>query len=272
FARTILTQAAVASGNGALLLARGDHIFNALLYRNACLGEGVGTRVLSQNLLTYGWYNAQLAREPDPIRIPASHLPWHAPPGNGGYSMRQFLELNQNRPIYLVNGFNTWDLSLREAHQTWPVGTIERVYPLQALPDFEHWRREDQKALAAWDWRQALPHAKGTWEYELQHQYWHTRHLAANRLVSRAMAGDHPGKARELDEALQIYENLLTDLPGREEKVIFKNLGVAYQASIPLRPDAGAKALAAWKRFVQESGPGDPDPDLPHIKSLISGR
>ena len=101
--------------------------------------------MLSQNLLTYGWYNAQLAREPDPIRIPASHLPWHAPTRQRRLLDAAVFELNQNRPIYLVNGFNTWDLSLREAHQTWPVGTIERVYPLQALPDFEHWRREDQK-------------------------------------------------------------------------------------------------------------------------------
>ena len=224
--------------------------------------------MLSQNLLTYGWYNAQLAREPDPFE--SRQVTSLARPTRQRRLLdAAVLELNQTGPS-TSSMVSTPGTCRSGAHQT--ACRDDRTRNPQALPDFEHWRREDQKALAAWDWRQALPHAKGTWEYELQHQYWHTRHLAANRLVSRAMAGDHPGKARELDEALQIYENLLTDLPGREEKVIFKNLGVAYQASIPLRPDAGAKALAAWKRFVQESGPGDPDPDLPHIKSLISGR
>ncbi len=266
FAEYVLKQ--LDTGRQSLLLVRGD-IFFSIIYRKACLDEGRDAVILSQSLMTYPWYGPHLRANQSGLLIPNSELLWLTPAGGGGYTMRQFLELNGNFDIYLLNGYYSQDRTLLDYFQIWPSGFLEKLHPYQSPPDYATWRNHDARAVSGWDWKQLSKYPPGSWEYELLNQYWSTRHLSANRILDHANSQRPPDFA-EVREAIQIYETLLGDLPGRGEKVIYKNIGIAYMSLIRTDPNAEIKMVNAWKRFIAESDPNDPDPDLPKIRGILN--
>lgn len=239
---------------GAILLVTSDEAIGSVRYVGLVEGLRPDVRVIPTGQLTSQWLRPFAERHLPGVVLPA-----------GGFTARQFIDANIGAsPIFLLNKI-PWLETLEEAYRPWPVGLADQVLPRPVEPDPGAWVRDAGASFRRFDTAPAGRFTEGSWEAYLADNYW-----KQYRRFSRAVVGVAAPRAQDKVAARAVVEALEPLAAGdpHPEPIVFKNLGVALQRLSDSEPDARAKMVLYWRRYLVE-GPAD-DPDRTAIGRAVA--
>jgi len=71
--------------------------------------------------------------------------------GPRGYNMKQILDGNPRRPMFVIDKLNAWDDSWSRGYNLVSYGLVPALVPDGQRPSFEEWATRDSKAMANYD-------------------------------------------------------------------------------------------------------------------------
>jgi hypothetical protein len=221
------------------------------------------TRVVPAGQFTSPWFRAYAARRWPDLVLPPDR-PGARARGEAAFSFRELLDANQGRfPVYVCNRV-PWLQSLEEAYALWPVGLVERVRPKGEAPALVELVAEAEASFARFDVSRAETYPPGTWEEGIADAYWKQYDRLGLNVAS--LAARQPPDQESREATVRVFETLANRHPS-PPPAVFKNLGVAYRSLAATHPEAPAKMLAAWKRYLMVAPASDAD--LPTIRALV---
>jgi hypothetical protein len=241
----------------AILLVRGDLPSNAVRYVQRAEGFRPDVIVLDQEMLTRGWYVAQMARRHPRVVFPGTHYDPAAP---DGFSLASFVSANPApKAIWLYPEPKPGDPSVAQLTIR-PEGLDQSVHGAGAQPpDLEAWDRNSTAVLKQLE-AQFAPlcgeFPPGAWEHVVGLDYWSALHRHALAWLRIAFA--NPGADAPLQYAQAAYEAFVTHAPG-PIWYAWKNLALIYERLAVQNPNFRPQAANAWRRFLEQAPANDPD-------------
>jgi dolichyl-phosphate-mannose-protein mannosyltransferase len=237
----------------AVLLTQGDHIIGVLRYLQLVDGLRPDVSVLDEALLAFTWSPRWVHTNFADVVLPKNGV--YSP---GGYMMKDFFDANSGRrPLFVVNGLKSWDNSVGNDYQFWPVGFSTMIVPTNTEPDLTRWAEANRQTFSEFDWQTAQRYASGSWEALVREQYWRgLQHFAMQTLT---LAVRDPAAHREqLVDAINWLKMATENNPNPDPR-LFKNLGIAYQQLAPFDSTAVEPMVTAWRKYLALVSPGAPD-------------
>jgi hypothetical protein len=258
----------------AVVVTMGDHVTGAVFYFREVEKLRPDVIHLDQQLLGYRWYcDRALRRHPDLVMPAGVYLP-------GGFTIKQLMDANRNRPLVVLDRLGTWDESWKDGYKLATTGLTHPLVPADRFPAFEQWAERDRQAMAAYNPVPALLFPAGSWEQMLGE-------LALNMQTSRAHLalvyshdmGNADAPARL---AVKLIEQVvgwaggspalsLVAAPGLPSldlhSAIFKDLGIGYEILSHIDPTFAPRTVKAWELFVANAPATDSD--LPAARAYL---
>ncbi|HEU5197444.1 MAG TPA: DUF2723 domain-containing protein, partial [Methylomirabilota bacterium] len=235
-----------------LLLVSGDDLIGSVRYLQHVERLRPDVRALPTGLVPLPWFRTLAA-----ATIPDLVLP------PGGFTFRQFLDVNlPRRPVVIANRM-PWLRTLEETYTLWPRGLVEQVLPKGQEPELAPWARANEESFARFDPAPTEAFPVWSWERGLGTTYWKEYDRFATALV-RLAARRHDDVAAQ-ETTVRVLERLAAR-PG-VPPVVLRNLGVAYQLLARTKPEARAPMVAAWRRYLATNPTNDPA--LGDIRRLV---
>lgn len=227
-----------------LLFTNGDYIIGPIRYLQTIEQFRADVKVIQFGLLSYPWSKRWAnANFPDLV-IPKKEM-YVAK----GYTMREFLELNLSKQaIFVINGYEAWDTSLKELYQNWPWGLSWRVVPSHDPLPFEVWESASQSAFSQVKLPEIQKYEDGTWEYYVQATYWMDYQYYASYVLKTAF--DLQDDPRWIQKGIDGLEKASHFKLIEKDADLYKNLGLGYQHLIQKSPTAEVGMLKAWKHYL----------------------
>ena len=247
---------------GSLLITKGDLITSTLRYLQLAEGMRNDVRVVDQELLAMPWDRPRIeALYPD-VRLPG------APAADGAayvFLIRELVDLNIARfPILTCGGLRQGDNSLAATYSSWPLGLCEQLHPRSERVSIDGWVADSQAALPHIEFGDHV-RAPGSWEDVVWGDYWVTRLMRANTLIS--VAGHDETRRGYIAHAAEILEDVLRRNPAQAPDV-YKGLAIARgRAGLIETPDDRRKTAEAWRNYLRVAPKSDPQ--LPDIEKEI---
>lgn len=226
-----------------VLLITGDDLIGSVRYLQQVDGLRPDVRVLPTGLVPLPWFRRVAAATMPDVTLPP------AP-----FTFREFVDANlPHRPVVVCNRM-PWLRTLEEAYALWPRGLVEEVLPREREPEIERWAREVETSFARFDPARTEAFEPWTWERGLGTIYWKEYERFGTALV-RLAARRHDDAVVQ-DTTVRVLERLATrpSVP----PVLWRNLGVAYQFLARTRPEARARMVTAWRRYLATNPASDP--------------
>jgi hypothetical protein len=249
---------------GALVWTKGDLVINVMRYLQQCEGQRPDVRVIDRELFRRRWMK-RLAnyRFPD-VSVPG---PFYGP-GINGYDAKQFFDANANQ----FKIFLSLDTDVFESDRSWdkdymmrPLGSFRELVPKQAAIEPQVYVKESEEMLPVLNLRLLERYPVGSWENVVLEDYWNTRLIRANFLISYATS--HGNNRLMLEAGSTALEDLISRQP-YPDPFLFKRLGLAYKKLAVYDPAYGDKMKVTWQRYL-ETGPPSDDPDLVEIRKAV---
>ena len=250
----------------AIVVTMGDHVTGAVFYFHEVEKLRPDVIHLDQQLLGYRWYcDRALRRHPDLVMPAGVYLP-------GGFTIRQLMDANRNRPLVVLDRLGTWDESWKDGYKLATTGLTHPLVPADRFPAFEQWAERDRQAMANYDPVPALLFPAGSWEQMLGE-------LALNMQTSRAhlalvYSHDMGNADTPARLAVKLIEQVVgwaggspalsiaaaPGLPSIElHSAIFKDLGIGYEILSHIDPTFAPRTVKAWELFVANAPATDSD-------------
>jgi hypothetical protein len=268
-------QAAFASlPKDAIVITMGDHVTGAVFYFHEVEKLRPDVIHLDQQLLGLRWYCERARRRHPDLVVPAGvYQP-------GGFTIKQLMDGNRNRPLVVLDRLGTWDESWKDGYRLATTGLTHPLVPADRYPSFEQWAERDRQAMANYDSKTALLYPIGSWEQMLGelvlNQQAARAHLA---LVYGHDAGNVEAPARLAVNLLEQVVRLAGGLPALSipaepgvptieiHASILKNLGIGYEILSHTDPTFAPRIAKAWEIFVSKAPATDPD--LPAARAYL---
>ena len=191
---------------GALLIARGDLIVNAIRYLQVAERTRPDVRVVADGFLAFPWGRQRVAQMHPDVVIPGEVM---APTG---VDPVRLIEANLDRfPVLLCGGIEDTNRAVAARYVLWPLGLCQLVQapgaPVDA-PAIEHWIAESEAALPTLP---TGPHPPGSWEDVVYRDDWTARQLRSLKLME--LAGHDPLRRGYLELAAKILEGIVAGEP-----------------------------------------------------------
>jgi Protein of unknown function (DUF2723) len=270
FARTTLTSLAP----NAIVITTGDHVGGAFSYLHDVEQLRPDVVHLDRELLSFAWYCQRKRRAYPDLVLPDAGY------SQQGWNIRQLLEGNPTRPVFVVDKLDTWDTSWQTAYRLVPQGLVHALVPTSRRPSFEEWTIADRRALVGYDVLPALRSHTNSWEQELGRLVLTTQGMRAQVALAYSLdRGKDPSAARV---CVSLIEDLIgktggdskLNIPGQSASPTFevsagawKDLGVCYEILSRVEPSYGARVPVAVERFAERAAPDDAD--LPAARRFL---
>jgi hypothetical protein len=272
--RDFVSAALASLPNNAIVVTIGDHLTGAVFYFHEVEKLRPDVIHLDEQLLGFRWYCERVVRRHPDLAIPAGvYLP-------GGFTIKQVLDANRNRPLAVLDRLGTWDESWKDGYKLATTGLTHPLVPADRFPTFEQWAERDREAMAHYDPLPALLFPKGSWEQMLGELALNTQAARAQLalLYSHSM-GDAEAPARW---AVDLLEEVVRRAGGSPalgipaeprlralefNPTIFKNLGIGYQVLSHFDPTYAPRTVKAWDLFAAMAPATDPD--LPAVRAYL---
>ncbi len=260
-----------------LMTNMGDDVTGAAFYLHEVEKLRPDVIHLDPSYLGSPWYVARQRRLHRDVLLPDGEY------GRHGWNIKQLLEANPDRSIYVVGHMDEWDQSWQDGYRFIPYGLVHALVRANLVPSYESWERRDREALGVYDVAPALHAAEGSWENGLAQRVLDAQvgraHLA---LVYGSQRRDNLEMARR---ARSLLEDVLASSGGDEElgiaakpgvrqlptsSELWKNLGLAYQALSVVDEGYVARFAVTCHRFVERADASDPD--LPAARKYLERR
>ena len=254
---------------GSLLITRGDLWNNILRYVQQCEGVRRDVCLLDLELLKGAWSKPLVTRYYPNIVIPGeAYGPSDAAPYPGNYSLEDLVRANiLDLPVSMCRLRRGEPLRWPGAYETRPYGLVFRVLPEGTSLDVQTYLEEHNRALgrftSAWFEDQVK---RGKWERIIANYYCAAQDHAAEVVVRHAKQHGNPPKL--LWVAAEIVEDLVQVHP-QPDPVTLKNLGIIYFRLSDTDSSVRPRMVDAWRRFLAEAAPGDPDREK--IREIVYG-
>jgi hypothetical protein len=214
-----------------------------------------------------------LRRYPDLVIPTGVYLP-------GGFTIKQLMDANHNRPMVVLDHLETWDQSWKDGYKLATSGLTYPLVPPDRYPTFKQWAALNQQAMGSYDPRPALRFPEGSWERMLGE-------LALNMQAARGqlalLYGSEMNNAAEPARwAVDQFEQVVRLAGGSRElgippepglrplpihPTLYKQLGIGYEAISRTDPAFLPRTTKAWQLFLAQA-PAD-DTDLPAIRTYL---
>ncbi|XP_029972209.1 transmembrane protein 260 [Salarias fasciatus] len=266
FGREILA----AAPPDAIILTRGDLPGNAMRYLHYCRGARPDVRLVDQEMMTYSWYVARLARHHPGVRFPGRRWDPARPEDEDTFSLEQFLSHNTGRPVLACIGLNEGDPSWERSFSRWPLGVCDYLVPVQTQFHPEEWSRRTHNL---YNWSE--PHNSfhpSSWERVANEEMWQARMKTAFFLFDLAERMQGEGRARLFELSYTLYKEIVeahSDYPPNWDK----NLALACERLLRSgHPGYSADGLLAcsvrhFSLYLQKDAS---DPQTPAIRAAVS--
>jgi len=258
----------------AIVVTMGDHVTGAVFYFHEVEKLRPDVIHLDQQLLGFRWYCDRARRRHPDLIVPAGvYQP-------GGFTIKQLMDGNRNRPLVVLDRLGTWDESWKNGYLLATTGLTHPLVPADRYPNFEQWAERDRQAMANYDSLTPLRYPIGSWEQMLGelllNQQAARAHLA---LVYSHDAGNAQAPARLAVDLLEQVVRRAGGLPAlgiaAEPGVpsieihasILKNLGIGYEILSRIDPAFTPRIAQAWEIFVAKAQANDPD--LPAVRAYL---
>jgi hypothetical protein len=235
-----------------VLVVSSDEAIGSVRYLQQVEGLRRDVRVLPAGIMGLPWFAGLAARHWPEIVVP--------PPG---FSFREFLDANPRTPVFVANRV-PWLQTLEQRYSLWPAGLTEQALPRGQEPP-PGWVERAEASLARVDPVLALRMPVGSWEHGIGVAYWKLHERLGTAVVQAA--GRRPDDPAAHERAVRVLHALAAGQPSVSANV-YKNLGVAYHVLSRTRPEAAARMVTAWRRYLEVAPAGDPD--LANIRLLIT--
>ena len=272
--RDFVTAAFASLPKDAIVITRGDHVTGAVFYFHEVEKLRPDVIHLDQQLLGFRWYcDRARGRHPDLVVPAGVYQP-------GGFTIKQLMDANRNRPLVVLDRLGTWDESWKDGYLLATTGLTHPLVPADRYPSFEQWAERDRQAMANYDSLTPLRYPIGSWEQMLGelvlNQQAARAHLA---LVYSHDEGNAEAPARLAVNLLEQVVRRAGGLPAlgipAEPGVpsieihasILKNLGIGYEILARTDPAFTPRIAQAWEIFVAKAPATDPD--LPAARAYL---
>jgi len=272
--RDFISTAFASLPSDAIVVTMGDHVTGAVFYFHEVEKLRPDVIHLDQQLLGYRWYcDRALRRHPDLVLPAGVYLP-------GGFTIKQLMDANRNRPLVVLDRLVTWDESWKDGYKLATTGLTHPLVPTDRFPAFEQWAERDRQAMGSYDPMPALLSPAGSWEQMLGE-------LALNMQTSRAhlaLVYSHDMGNAEVPArlAVTLMEQVVSRAGGSPalsiaaapgvpsldlHSTIFKDLGIGYEILSRIDPAFALRTVKAWELFVANAPASDPD--LPAAQAYV---
>jgi hypothetical protein len=272
--RDFVTAAFASLPKDAIVITMGDHVTGAVFYFHEVEKLRPDVIHLDQQLLGFRWYcDRARGRHPDLVVPAGVYQP-------GGFTIKQLMDANRNRPLVVLDRLGTWDESWKDGYLLATTGLTHPLVPADRYPSFEQWAERDRQAMANYDSLTPLRYPIGSWEQMLGelvlNQQAARAHLA---LVYSHDEGNAEAPARLAVNLLEQVVRRAGGLPAlgipAEPGVpsieihasILKNLGIGYEILARTDPAFTPRIAQAWEIFVAKAPATDPD--LPAARAYL---
>ena len=252
---------------GSLFLALGDLESNASRYLQQCEGYRADIRILPRTLLAYAWYLPVVRRHYPDIVLPPGPYYRHLASRKSGFTLASLIEGNVSRMPVFLSTVGTYEERSADAYHMLAYGIAVRVYPKDASFDLDNYL--GASATAAETCRRARPHAPPdprSWEAYVAEKIADAEPQRGALVLDFAL--EQPGERRAFDAAVLILERAVERDPVTKPHEVFFNLGLAYNHLTKWDPQAAAKMVHWWERYLK--GMQGNEPGLDEIRTILA--
>ncbi|XP_055361639.1 transmembrane protein 260 isoform X2 [Betta splendens] len=211
---------------GSVVLTRGDLPGNSLRYLYYCQDVRPDVHLVDQEMMTYTWYVAKLAKHHPGVHFPGRWWDPVHPEGEDTFSLEQFLFHNAEKDVVACIGLPDGDLSWKHSFSRWPLGVCDYLVPIQRQFHPEEWARLTRDI---YNWSE--PHNSfhpASWERVANEEMWQARMKTAFFLFDLAEMMQGEGRARLFELSYILYKEIVeahSDYPPNWDK----NLALACE-------------------------------------------
>jgi hypothetical protein len=273
----VTTALASLPPNAIAIAAMGDDVTGAVFYFHDVERLRPDVIALDGNYLGKAWYTARKRRLHPELYLPEGVY------GKQGWNIKQLLDGNPNRPVFILGQLDDWDRSWKDGYKVAAYGLARSLVRASEFPTYGEWVERDRQAIGAYDVASALRAPDTTWENGLGRRILDAQVARAHLALVYA---NERGSAREPTRyALRLLEDVIAKSGGDSElgiagepgmreidtsSGVWKNLGLAYQILAGSDTAYAARFTVACKRFVERANADDPD--LPAARQYLHER
>ena len=192
--------------------------------------------------------------------------------GKDGWSIKQLLDKNPNRPVVVVGHLDDWDQSWNSKYKLIVYGLVYAHVPAGEVPTYEAWAQQDRKAIGNYDVAPALRAPDDSWEHALGERALGTQ--AARAHLSLLYGSEQRTSLEPARNALRLLEDVVAKAGGDPQlkiapspgvrklylgAAVWKDLGIAYEVLSQDDESYVPRVVIAYKKFIDCAEPDDPD-------------
>ncbi|KAK2891755.1 protein O-mannosyl-transferase TMEM260 isoform X1 [Channa argus] len=212
--------------NDSIILTRGDLPGNSLRYLYYCQGVRPDIRLVDQEMMTYTWYVAKLAKHHPGVHFPGRWWDPVHPEGKDTFSLEQFLSHNIQRDVFACIGLPNGDAGWEHSFTRWPLGVCDYLVPFQRQFRPEEWAHRTRNI---YNWSEPYnSFHPASWERVANEEMWQARMKTAFFLFDLAEMMQGEGKSRLFELSYTLYKEIVeahSDYPTNWDK----NLALACE-------------------------------------------
>ncbi len=233
----------------AIVLCRGEHMFNPLRALQACEGLRPDVTVLSVELMHAPWYRQKVRRHDARLHYPGTLLREAASVNPPAFSLATFLRANlaSGRPIFQCDHRSILTPQHRARYRLQQAGLCQQILP-QAMPPTPP-EGTSLAILRALQAAMPLPARPSSWEALMQAQIAPSAEALAPQLLVGAASQASTSAVPSLRQSIALLEGAarVHPLPPPSQK----NLGIAYYRLFAATGEVAAKqklqqTFSAW--------------------------
>eukprot|EP00475_Leptophrys_vorax_P037040 TRINITY_DN6334_c0_g1_i1.p1 TRINITY_DN6334_c0_g1~~TRINITY_DN6334_c0_g1_i1.p1 ORF type:complete len:741 (-),score=147.68 TRINITY_DN6334_c0_g1_i1:51-2273(-) len=266
-----------------IILLNGDISHNTFKYLQHCEGFRPDVDMLSLQLMSWQWFSHQRKHHPR-VHFPNEHYNPFLP---NGFSLKQLLDANWNRPIFLCGYFKEGDSSHEVEYATLPFGYCHRIVKKVDLSAKSTLMRQLVSAVSAGVSLKDLPRFEASkftaesWEVVAYTDFFSAQYhlfLALSRLVgdNQEAINRLPTKvqgnksdlfkllnaSRVCADRLMTFYNSSDSLPFvNVEPQVVMNVGIVYGLYSRFDDSYGPKMFDVWRSVADQVN----NPSIKHI-------
>ncbi|KAK2826096.1 hypothetical protein Q5P01_020310 [Channa striata] len=193
--------------NDSIILTRGDLPGNSLRYLHYCQGVRPDVRLVDQEMMTYTWYVAKLAKHHPGVHFPGRWWDPVHPEGKDTFSLEQFLSHNIQRDVFACIGLPDGDTGWEHSFTRWPLGVCDYLVPVQRQFHPEEWAHRTRNI---YNWSEAYnSFHSASWERVANEEMWQARMKTAFFLFDLAEMMQGEGRSRLFELSYTLYKEIV---------------------------------------------------------------
>eukprot|EP01132_Coremiostelium_polycephalum_P003199 gene3199-4006_t len=262
-----------------IFLVGGDLVTNVPQYLHLCEDIRPDVDIISLEIMSWDWFTITQGPLYNRVNFPGNV---YHPYKEGGFSLKQFLDANQHRPIFIGGDFKHGDNSFQKDYFTVGLTLSSQIFPnskRSQINPFQMINRAFEQYPNISLPNDTIKYPADSWEYFMINDYLVNLEKSAETLLSWYIQDESENGNNGLQLAVKILEKVVGV---REKCWSLKHLGVCYdhlryRVSKFIKPgenlhqkieEYGKKFLASWSLYVEKCY-SERDNDWDTIKSVV---